>query len=305
MNLPRLLTLLAACTAASGAQLSRNNVPPDAVVATIEGVKMTAAELTEYVNSLPGQLPQFFDRDPKEFTKQLAMLLKLAKIAEAEQIDRQAPYKQRLEYARANVLMQSLIELRMNKTQIAEDDIEAAYRAQAPLYSQAVTKVLYVAFGQDGKPRSEQEAKERAAALRQQALAGADFIALIEKESDDAPTRQKKGDYPPFKRSDAIPDAIKDAIFALQPGQYTEPIRQAGGYYIFRLERLEQIPLSDVRNQIIGNIRQERFHQWFQEIRNSVDVRIDNEAFFQPGPGAAAAPSPSPGHPAIPSPPNP
>ncbi len=289
----------------AAAQQSRNNVPADTVVATVEGQKMTAGDMVEYVNSLPGQLPQFFDRDPKEFTRQLAMLLKLAKLAEAEKIDQQSPYKQRLEYARANVLMQSLIELRMNKTPLSEDDIKAAYDAQLSAYSQAATKVLYVAFGNDGQPRTEADAKAKATQLRQQAAAGADFVALIEKESDDTKTKSQKGDYPAIKRSDAIPDPIKQAIFALKPGEYTEPIRQAGGFYVFRLERLDRIPLNDVRNQIIGNIRQERFNQWFQGIRNSVDVKIENEAFFQPGtgqpgtgqPGGPAAPPAAPAKP--------
>jgi peptidyl-prolyl cis-trans isomerase C len=288
----RYLALAASMASTVPAQQLRNNVPPETVVATIEGKAMTAAQITNWVNALPGQLPQFFDRDPKEFTKQLAMLLKLAKIAETEKVDQATPYRERLEYARANVLMQSLIELRMNKTEITEEDVVKGYEAQAAAFSQAFTKVLYVAFGNDGKPRPEADAKTKGETLRKQAQEGGDFLALIEKESDDPKTKSAKGDYPPMKRSDALPDAIKQAIFSLKPGEYTEPIRQAGGFYIFRLERMERIPLADVRNQIIGNIRQERFNKWFQDIRNSVSVKIENEPFFQPGSGVSGAPVP-------------
>jgi parvulin-like peptidyl-prolyl isomerase len=126
--------------------------------------------------------------------------------------------------------------------------------------------------------------------LRKQASEGADFAKIVAEHSDDAMTKSKGGDYPPIKPADAIPQPIKQAIFALQPGGYTEPIKQANGFYVFRLEKYDAQPVEAVREQIIGSIRQERFGKWFQDVRDSVDVKFENEEFFKPGSGA---PSPT------------
>jgi peptidyl-prolyl cis-trans isomerase C len=293
LNQPKFLIPFLAVPALVYAQAARNNVPPETVVAVIEGKKMTAEELTTFVNAMPGQMPSFFERDPKEFTRQLAMLMKLAKMAEAEKLEQQTPYKQRLDYARANVLMQSLVEYRTNKTEITESDVQAYYDKSKSSYAQAFTKVLYVSFGNDGKPRTEAEAKAKIEDLRKQAAEGADFGKLIAEHSEDAMTKSKGGDYPPIKPADAIPQPIKQAIFALQPGGYTEPIKQANGFYVFRLEKYDAQPIEAVREQIIGSIRQERFGKWFQEVRDSIDVKFENEEFFQPGAGGAAPINPA------------
>ena len=282
--------------------MNRESFPPQTVVAEIEGRKVTAEEMNQFVAAMVGQLPQFFERDPKEFTRQLALLLKLAKIAEAEKLEEKAPFKQRLEYTRANVLMQSLMDYKLNGVALTEDQIQGAYEASKPDYTQSFTKVLFVAYGADGKPRTQAEAKAKIEELRKRAVGGEDFPKLIKENSEDPMTRDKNGDYPPLTRRDAVPEQVKFPVLLLKPGEYSQPIQQPSGYYLFRLEKMEVKPLKDVRNEIEGSFRQEAFRKWFEGVRAGIDVKFLNEDYFKPNPNAAV---PMPGLPPGVKPPKP
>lgn len=270
------------------AQATPEKVSPDTVVATINGRKITAGEVDNFVNALPGQLAQMAQRDKKEFVRQYALITTLAQQAEARKIDQETLFKGRLEYARLTLLMNMLMEREMNEKPISEEEIKAQYaKSAAAGTGVANTKVLYVAFG-EGK-RTEAEAKTKIDGLRKQAVGGADFAKIVRENSDDKMSQQNDGNYPPIKKTDGLPEPIKNAIFALKPGEYTEPIRQANGFYIFKLEGLNAPPLEEARQQILNEIRQQRFNQWFQEARTKIDVKFDNEAFFAPAAGAPPA----------------
>jgi peptidyl-prolyl cis-trans isomerase C len=259
------------------------SVPPDTVVARVDGQAITAGEVQAMVDALGPQIRQFYDRDPKEFVRQYALQAKLARLAEEQKLDQEAPYKQRLRYSRESVLMQSLMERRMNETPISEDEIQARYMQSGGGDPQYRTKVLYVAFSSDGSgSRTEAQAKAKAEELRARAAAGADFVALVKEHSEDQASRDKNGDYPPMRQSDPLPEPVKKAVFSLKPGGVSEPIRQANGFYIFKLEGVDAKPLAEVREQIVNQIRQERFGAWFQGVRQNLDVKFENEELLKP-----------------------
>lgn len=259
------------------------SVPPDTVVARVDGQAITAGEVQAMVDALGPQIRQFYDRDPKEFVRQYALQAKLARLAEEQKLDQEAPYKQRLRYSRESVLMQSLMERRMNETPISEDEIQARYMQSGGGDPQYRTKVLYVAFSSDGGgSRTEAQAKAKAEELRAKAAAGADFVALVKEHSEDQASRDKNGDYPPMRQSDPLPEPVKKAVFSLKPGGVSEPIRQANGFYIFKLEGVDAKPLAEVREQIVNQIRQERFGAWFQGVRQNLDVKFENEELLKP-----------------------
>ena len=48
------------------------DVPPDTIVATVNGQKMTADEVRKMVAGIPAQAPEAFTTDPKQFMKEYA-----------------------------------------------------------------------------------------------------------------------------------------------------------------------------------------------------------------------------------------
>jgi peptidyl-prolyl cis-trans isomerase D len=78
-------------------------------------------------------------------------------------------------------------------------------------------------------------ARSRAAALRDSALAGADFGELARIYSDDVASAQQDGDLGWFAKGRMVP-AFDSAVFAMQPGEISPPIRTRFGWHIIKLD---------------------------------------------------------------------
>jgi hypothetical protein len=57
-----------------------------------------------------------------------------------------------------------------------------------------------------------------------------------------------------LKFSDNIPDAFRAAIFKLNQGETTEPLKQPNGYYLLRADEVIVKPLKDVRDDIYNDL---------------------------------------------------
>ena len=66
------LILLAITAAVLVAEEEKLAVPPDTVVATVNGQKMTAGEIHKMVSGLPAQVQNAFSNDPHQFMKEYA-----------------------------------------------------------------------------------------------------------------------------------------------------------------------------------------------------------------------------------------
>jgi hypothetical protein len=67
-------------------------------------------------------------------------------------------------------------------------------------------------------------------------------------------------------------------------------LRTASGYYLFRLEEMGLQPYEKVSSEIFMEIRQQRFNEWLEKTRKSLNVKIENPDFFKaPTPGAGGA----------------
>src|SRR5204862_430196 len=73
---------------------------------------------------------------------------------------------------------------------------------------------------------------------------------------------------------------IKDAIFALKPGNVTDALRVPSGFYLFRLEESTVQSYDTVRDDIFIEIQQKRFNEWQERMVKSLNVKIVNENFF-------------------------
>jgi len=105
----------------------------------------------------------------------------------------------------------------------------------------------------------DEEARDKAAALRARALKGEDFVALVT-EASEAGTKANGGLIGPVLIADLAP-AIGAALEKLKAGEISEVIRLGNGYRIFKLETRtasEVEPFNAVRNQISQRIYESR-----------------------------------------------
>ena len=260
-------------------------VPDDAVVATVNGEKVTAGQIRSFMSLVGTSQQRIFTMNPESAVQQLWIQKYLAEQAEKNHYDQQSPIKEQLEIARWQIL--ALVEINdlQNKTPVTLEEQEKYYADHPGEFQESKVKVIKVAFGKD---RDEAEAKAKAEALRKKALAkGVDFGKLAHDNSDDPDTAAKDGDWGVIKGSSKFPEEVKKAIFSLKAGGVSEPVKQANGYYVFRVDEITKTPYEQVREQIYNNLKNQRFQVAWQAIQDKNKVKVENEDFFKHSPGAS------------------
>jgi peptidyl-prolyl cis-trans isomerase D len=108
---------------------------------------------------------------------------------------------------------------------------------------------------QDDAGWKEAETRARDARARA-ATAGADFAAVAKQLSDDAGSKEGGGELGWFSRGRMVKE-FEDAVFALQVGQVSEPVKSQFGYHIIKLEGRRpprQRPLEEAGGEIRGKL---------------------------------------------------
>jgi peptidyl-prolyl cis-trans isomerase SurA len=108
---------------------------------------------------------------------------------------------------------------------------------------------------------------------------GASFAELARSYSE-GPKREDGGNFGWLTR-DTLRGEIRDAAFALKPGQYSRIIATDDGYYILRVEDRRQAavqPMADVRAQIektlIQEERQRLQQEWIDSLRSKAFIKM-------------------------------
>jgi len=271
--------LLFACALGLSAQ-SIPDLPDDTVICTFkDGHKFTMAEYKALYAAIPEQWQQMSLRDRPDFLRQLNLIRILTKLGEEQKLDQQSPVKEAIEFSRQMTVSQAEMMEINNSTTITQPEIVKEYDAHKDKYKQVRVKAIYIAF-----KKSEEQAKAKAAKVAAAARGGADFVALVKENSDDDTSKAKGGDFGDvFKMTDNFPDEIKTAIFALKPGEISDPVRQQGGFYVFRCEESTYVPLTQVRDQIYGDIKNARFKEQMDKINEDAKVKDINPKFLDQG----------------------
>lgn len=107
-------------------------------------------------------------------------------------------------------------------------------------------------------------------AVLDQLSAGADFGDLALRFSANPVGASRRGLLPSFTAGDPnLPAALREAAFALEVGQVSEPLLVDGQYHLIRVERrleVEKVPFDDVRPQLEESLRERLVEEGMQEL---------------------------------------
>jgi len=275
------------------------DVPDDTVVAIFgDGTKFTMAEFKRIYSALPPANQQMALRDRAQWLHQWEMMRKLTKMAEQAKLDQESPYKEAIDYGRMNVLATAQITATVNSMTVEPGEIVKAYDTNKQKYTQVKVKAIYIAFSDDAaasttkgkKPLTEGEAKAKVEKLKASLKAGGDFVKLVKENSDDETSRSKDGDFATLRYTDNIPDAFRAAVFSLKKGDVSDPLKQPNGFYLLRAEEVTVSPLSEVRDDIYNQLKNDRATQWLDQVNRDSKVQIMSQEFV----GRPAAPPATP-----------
>lgn len=264
------------------------DIKPDTVVMEANGKKYTKADVDQLFALLPAQYQAQAHANP-QFLSQLLILQQLTDDAVKEGLDKRAPYKEQLELNRIQILGNGELTIHGNTFPVSEADQQKYYKDNTDKFQEAKVRVIQIAFyppgktGPDGKKLPEEaEAKAKIEDLRKQIEAGADFGKLARDNSDDKASAGKDGDFGTIKHSSPYPEPIKTAVFALKPGELSQPIRQPNGFYLVRLDELHTVPYEEVSGQIVTDIRQDKFKEWTKSLQQQFEIKVVEPAYFAP-----------------------
>ncbi len=267
-------------------------IAPDTVVVTTEAHSFTAKELSAFIEQYPPELQQMLRNNPALLRNALIMNY-LAEEAVKASLDKQPPLNQTLTYLRAKTLMQAELNKYRQDIPITLEDQKKYYAEHSDKYKQAKVQAILVSFGGAAKadapkPRTEAEAKQIIEGLRKQALAGSDFGKLASEHSDDKESKAKNGEFGVIKSSSSYPEAMKKAVFALKPGEISEPLREPSGFYLFKVEEVSPEPFDEVRSPMFTEMQQAKFNEWIAGLNKRFAVKVEHPEFFKPGSAPAA-----------------
>jgi len=275
-------------------------VSPDEVVLTVGGENITRAQYELLLKNVPGQFAQAASQmGKKQFAQQYAMMLGLCRTAEKEHMDKGVAY----EFLRMQLLAQLAFQQISTRNQtIPDEQVKMYYDAHAGDFQQAKVRGIYVSFnppkGKDGKEpkgRSEEETKAIILALREKIVKGADFAEVAKESSEEAETAAKGGDLGTVQRGQ-LPPNIEKAVFSLKSKEVSQPVPEATGFYLFKMEDLRATTLEEATPQIRSKLIEAATIGVLDKVKADYPVKFNDNYFVEPPPNplAPAGPAPKP-----------
>jgi peptidyl-prolyl cis-trans isomerase D len=158
--------------------------------------------------------------------------------------------------------------------EVTDDELRELYEQERERFATAEERrarhiLIQVADGQEDAARAKAEAV--VARLNN----GEDFAAVASEVSEDAGTKANGGDLGWMGRSDDA-DPFQAALFALEQGQVSAPVRSTFGYHIIRFDELragQEQPFEAVRDELAGELRTREAEDRFYERAELLEER--------------------------------
>lgn len=178
----------------------------------------------------------------------------------------------------------------MPAPQIDEAALRQRYEQEKSRYTQAEERMashILVKVDAGAAPAAVEAARKKAADLAAQARSGADFAALARANSDDTGSREAGGDLGPIVRG-TMPGPFEDALFSMQPGQVSEPVRTDFGWHVIKLGEVKAGQAQSFE-QARAALAQEMAEGELERSFNDLTTRVVDATLKNPGSLATAA----------------
>jgi len=160
--------------------------------------------------------------------------------------------------------------------EVTEEQLRAAYEQERERFETAEQRharhiLIEVEEGQEDAARS------RAESILARVRGGEDFAAVASEVTADAGTKAQGGDLGLITRGMLV-GPFEDALFAMQTGEVSEPVRSEFGFHIIRLDDIragEVQPFEAVREELASETKTREAESEFYDLANE----LGEEAF--------------------------
>ncbi len=290
-------------TASSGAS--------DPVVITMQGLcsstekgaaaKSTACKTTitrsEFEKMVSAVHPDMPPAQRKQFAEGYAKALVMAHDAHEKGLDRGASFEEMMKLMRVQIASQEYLKYLHDKAaQISDKDLQDYYDKNEANYQEADLERIYIPktkqlTSKDNsnpdelkkeREASEAEMKKKADDLHARAVTGEDFDKLQAEAFEAAGmkvqspstklTKVREGNFPPDQR----------VIFNLKVTEVSDVLSNQSGYFIYKLDGKNTVPLAQVKEEIKNTLVNQRFQEAMQAAQGAVQLSYDEDYFKVP-----------------------
>jgi len=261
---------------------------PDTVVATVDGMAITEADIRVAGEDPALSLPGVAEAQKRDLLIGYMIDLKLgAKAAEAAKVGEGPEFARRVAYMRDKLMLDEYLEREVKKSVTPE--------AARKLYDETVKNL---------KPEPEVrarhilvESEDEAKAILARLKGGEDFVKLAAEASKDPGSKADGGDLGFFTK-DRMVEPFAEAALKLEPGQLSEPVKSQFGWHVIRLEdkRTKALPaFEQMKDQIETYLTRKAQQDFVLALRQKAKIeRVDAPKPAEPAPAPAAGPAPAP-----------
>ena len=224
-------------------------------LAEAEGQRLTvedAAQLIAQHSTVPGdsQVVRFVAELWVDYT---LLALHLAEDTTLATLDVDLVTEQPLFDITMNSLREEVLDV---DTVVSDGELTERFAAELP-GARATASQILLAFPAAATTRQRDSVLAFARSLGDQLDDGGDFAALAGRFSGDPGSGRRGGSMGTFPRGQMLAP-IDQAVFALSPGEVSEPVMTGLGYHLLRLDSLEVPELSEVADEFRSLIQLER-----------------------------------------------
>lgn len=253
------------------------SVPPsvgqtnDPIIAKVNGTEIHESELREAAQELGDNVPEGSDPEARRqmLIGYLTDRILIGQAADKKGVQETEEFKRQLDVAKNKIKMQIFL---LSAAQDAADD--AAVRKA---YDEAVRKMADVREVRLREMRLKNE--ERAKLVIADLRAGRDFVELAKQESLDA-AASTGGDLG-YLTQEQLPPELSKAAFALEKGQFSDPVKIDADWYIVKIEDKRQKPIppfDDIKGELKAYLIQKSQVDLITKLRASAKVELPTKS---------------------------
>lgn len=247
-------------------------VPPETVLATVNGQPVTEADVQLALNDLDQQFAQL----PPEARRAAALsavieIRVLAAQAEAAGLANDPEFQRRMEFLRQRALHTELVDEEVAK-KVTDEEIRARYDqelANQPPVNEVHARHILVATAAEAE------------AIIKELGAGAKFEDLAAQHTTDPSGKETGGDLGWFGPGRMVPEFEK-AAFELPVVEYTKtPVQSQFGFHVIKVDdkRVQQPPaFEQVKEQVRSLLLREKYFALVKSLREKATVEVTDPA---------------------------
>jgi len=265
---------------------------PDAVVLKVGDKQYTKAEMDALIRSLPAQAQQAIATQPqarKQFGDQYAQVVALARQAEVQHLDQTPDFNRRLTLLKQQLEAQLVYDQINQQAKVNSEEVQQYYNTHSADYDEIMLRQIVVrkkvepqgggAGTQSSVGLSPEDAKSRAAAIRDALKGGADVKKVI--EDFKPPEVVIDSEARKVRRGGMRPEMEKVA-FALKDGEVSDAVDLPQAVIMFQVTAHSHSELQTVAPEIEKKLRQQKIEAAVNNVKKSSGLWLDEKYFSTP-----------------------